>query len=113
MSLDTATLTSTNIPDIAARTVESRASAMLYAPIKAACEAFWAAFGLSYTFYADGTGASLVLSTEAKALLNAMAATDPSTGWPAIYWSTAENAINTRIATDYADQPDPVLGIST
>lgn len=113
MSLDTTTLTGTNIPDIAARTVEGRAASLLYAPIKAACEAFWAAFGLSYTFYADGTGASLVLSTEAKALLTAMAATDPTTGWPAIYWSTAENAINSRIATDYADQATPLLDIST
>ena len=111
MSLDTATLTSTNTPDIAARTVESRASAMLYAPIKAACEAFWAAFGLSYTFYADGTGASLVLHADTIELLAAMSQADPSTGWPADYYSDEETRLGDKIMDEYEDQPTPLFGI--
>lgn len=42
MSLDTSTLTTTAIPNIAARTVE-QAAIQLYAAKKAAYEAFWAA----------------------------------------------------------------------
>jgi len=110
--LDTTTLTGTNIPDIAARIVEGSAQTLLYAPLRTAFEAFWAAIGLSsYTFYADGTGASLVLSTEAKALMAVLRSADPSTGWPAGYYTTVQGIINARIMADYADQPSKIINI--
>lgn len=109
--LDTTTLTGTNIPDIAARIVEGSAQTLLYAPLRTAFEAFWAAIGLNYTFYADGTGASLVLSTEAKALMAVLRSADPSTGWPAGYYTTVQGIINARIMADYADQPSKIINI--
>lgn len=110
MSLDTSTLTTTAIPNIAARTVE-QAATQLYAAKKAAYEAFWAALGLAYFFYDDEVGTSLVQSAEAIALDTAMSQADPSTGWPSVYFSTIEERLNDRIESDYADQPTALLAI--
>ena len=108
--LDPTTLSGTNLPDIAARNVEGRVAA-LYAGIQPLVDDFFLKMGRTSTFYADGTGASLVLHADTIELLAAMSQADPSTGWPADYYSDEETRLGDKIMDEYEDQPTPLFGI--
>lgn len=110
MSLDTTTLTETNIPNIAARNVESRIKTFLDG-LKVLTEQFFAAQGIEADFYSDGTGAHLSLSSDTTDLLSPLVEDNASTGFPAAWWTAEEDRLNSNIESVYADMPDPVIGV--
>lgn len=109
MSLDTTTLTTTNIPNIAARNVESRIQAYL-AGLKTITDAFFAASGIEADFYADGTGELLDLSADAIALLTPIVGNSWA-HFEVSYWTDEEDRLNSNIESVYADMPDPVIAV--
>lgn len=96
------TTLATNISDLAARNVEQRVKD-LYALLQPAVDDFFRKMGISATFYADGTGASIALHASTKTLLTAMAQANPATGWPATYFSGEETRLGDTIMVNYAD----------
>lgn len=110
MSLDTTTLTTKNIPSIAARNVEARIQTFL-AGLKTITEAFFAAQGIEETFYADGIGTSLELGSAARNLIGPIYSTDTTTGFPASYWTDEEDRLNSNIESVYAEMPDRVIPV--
>jgi len=110
MSLDTTTLTTTNIPSIAARNVETRIKTFLDG-LKALSEQFFAAQGIEATFYADGTGEELYISSDSYALLTPLLEGTMADGFPASYWTDEEDRLNSIIESVYAEMPDPVIAV--
>lgn len=109
MSLDTGTLTGTNIPSIAARNVETRLKAVLDA-LQPAVEAFFTASGISATFYADGTGEILDLSTETVDLLTPIVGND-WLNFPIAYWTAEEDRLNNTVMAEFPDTPTAIIAV--
>ncbi len=112
MSLDTTTLTGTNIPNIAARNVESRIKTFLDG-LQVLTEQFFAASGIEATFY-DGGGSStdevLNVSADTSSLLGPISSSD-FRYFPASWWTAEEDRLNSNIESVYADMPDPVISV--
>jgi hypothetical protein len=110
MSLDTTTLTGTNIPSIAARNVETRIKTALDG-LRVVVEAFFASQGITATFYDDGTGDVLDLSAEAMTFLAVIAANNWDR-FEASYWSAEEDRLNTNVMTVFPEMADPVIVVT-
>lgn len=108
MSLDTTTLTGTNIPNIAARNVETRIKTFLDG-LKVLTEQFFAAQGIEAEFW--NTTPYGDVSDEAGALLGPVAFNYMPDGFPASWWTAEEDRLNSNIESVYADMPDPVITV--
>jgi len=108
MSLDTTTLTGTNIPDIAARNVEQRIKTFLDG-LQILTEAFFAAQGIEATFW-DSTPYGDV-SQSAHDLLAPIQGNYMSDGFPKAWWDDEEGRLNAQVLTIFPDMPDPVIAV--
>ena len=109
MSLDTGTLTGTNIPSIAARNIQTRVQTLL-AALQSAVDAFFVANSIAATFYADGTGDALDISTEAIDLLTPIVGNN----WlhfPASYWTAEEDRLNAEVMAEFPEVAETVIAI--
>lgn len=111
MSLDTTTLTTTNIPSIAARNVEQRLKT-LFDAMQVAMDAFFIESGSEATFWADGTGDVLAISADAIALLENVVVGNHFDRFPASYWTDEEDRLNANVMTVFPELPDPVIAVS-
>lgn len=109
MSLDTTTLTETNIPSLAARNVEQRMKTLLDA-VQVAVDAFFVSQGMAATFWDDGTGDVLELSADAIALLGPVVA-NSFDRFIADYWTDEETRLNAAVMTVFPESADPIIEI--
>ena len=110
MSLDTGTLTGTNIPSIAARNVERDLKTFLDA-VQVAAEAFFVARNISASFYADGVGTSLALSSDAVALISPISEGSTADGFPEAWWTAEEDRLNESVMTEFPEDPTPIIAV--